>query len=342
MASIINRDGRFRALVRKAGQVRCETFSTRKAAKHWADKVEAELEELRANGVMQPKGLTVADLVDRYIHELYSAKPWGKTKAFDLKWLRHEFGSLTVSDLNSDIIVKTFRQSNKDGAGGVTIGARIGYLIGVLSVARSVWHLDAPLQAAQDARLALKSISLVTKAARRDRRVSDAEITKLLTFCDKFESQVPYGELIRFALASGMRAGEICRIRWDDLNEADRTIIIRDRKHPTDKVGNDTVVPLLSATGLDAFAIIMRQPRDTERIFPIDVRTLTSVFPRITARLGLDDLHFHDLRHEAVSRLFEAGYQIQEVALVSGHRDWGQLRRYTHVRAKDLHRARAA
>ena len=133
-----------------------------------------------------------------------------------------------------------------------------------------------------------------------------------------------------------MRLGEIIRIKWDDLNEADRTVIIRDRKHPREKVGNDQEVPLLG----EAFEIVMRQPRTDGRIFPVTEGTVSTIFPRACRQLGIEDLAFHDLRHEGVSRLFEMGYSIEQVALVSGHRDWKMLKRYTQIKAKDLHRAR--
>jgi site-specific recombinase XerD len=70
----------------------------------------------------------------------------------------------------------------------------------------------------------------------------------------------------------------------------------------------------------------------------VKVETITTIFPRAKNALGIEDLHFHDLRHEGVSRLFEQGYQIHEVALMSGHRDWKMLARYTQLKAKDLHR----
>jgi integrase len=82
----------------------------------------------------------------------------------------------------------------------------------------------------------------------------------------------------------------------------------------------------------------MRQPRPGPRVFPYNSRTVSAYFTRAVAELKLPDLHLHDLRHEAISRLFAAGYRIEQVALVSGHRDWGMLKRYTHIRAADLHR----
>ncbi|MCX7219496.1 MAG: tyrosine-type recombinase/integrase, partial [Burkholderiales bacterium] len=120
--------------------------------------------------------------------------------------------------------------------------------------------------------------------------------------------------------------------RWEDINHKDKTIIIKDRKHPTEKDGNDQEVPLLGT----AYEIVMRQKQTDERIFPITEGTPSSLFPRACKELGIVDLRFRDLRHEGVSRFFEQKYSIEQVALLSGHRDWKMLARYTQVRAKDL------
>ena len=141
-------------------------------------------------------------------------------------------------------------------------------------------------------------------------------------------------DLILFAVATAMRLGEILRLQWDDINHDDKTIIIRDRKHPTEKEGNDQEVPLLG----DAYKIAMRQKNTDARIFPVTEGTTSSLFPRACKALGIIDLRFHDLRHEGVSRFFEQKYSIEQVALLSGHRDWKMLARYTQVKAKDLHR----
>ena len=339
MANILERGGRWRALVRKAGHQKCETFSTKAAATKWAARVEAEIEELRSSGIMQPRGLSVGDLIDRYIQELYPTKRWGRSKSADLARLKKELGSIAADKLNSSHIVKSFRERSAEGAGPVTISAQAGYLVGVLKVARSLWHLDVPLQAAQDARSALNSVGLVGKSQRRDRRVSDSEIARVSAAMQNENGTIPYPDLIRFALATGMRISEICRLRWTDVHERDKTIIIRDRKDPQKKIGNDQVVPLLNATGHDAYAILSAQPRGSQRIFPYSEKTVSTMFTRAVAKLdGIEDLHLHDIRHEAISRLFEAGYRIEQVALVSGHKDWAMLKRYTHVRAVDLHR----
>lgn len=338
MASLVERDGRWRALVRKRGMTRCATFGTKSAAKAWAAKVEAEIDELRASGVMQARGMTLADLIDRYIEELYPAKPWGRSKSADLARIKVDLGHLPASGITSAHLTNYFSTRAKKGSGPVVISAQAGYIVGVLRVAKTLWQLDVPLQAAQDARTALATVGMIGKAKRRDRRVTDAELRKVIAHFKDADSEVPMRDILQFLLATAMRISEVCRLAWDDLDRTAKTIRIRDRKHPNDKIGNDQVVPLLDANGYDAFTIVKRQPKKGPRIFPVNSRTVSKYFSDAVAELDLNDLRLHDLRHEGISRLFEAGYTIEQVALVSGHRDWAMLKRYTHVRATDLHR----
>jgi integrase len=342
MASITERGGRYRALVRKGGQSRCATFASRAAAKKWAATVEDQLDELRAAGVMAPGAQTIGDLIDRFKLELYPVKPWGRSKSADLAALKAALGDIPAAKLTGRDVTEHFQKRAKSGAGPVTISAQAGYLVSVLRVARTLWHLDVPLQAALDARTALASVRLIGKSARRDRRVTDGELASLCAYFQKRGGSLPMTDLLHFCMATAMRISEVCRLEWRDLNETARTILVRDRKHPRDRLGNDQMVPLLDATGFDALAIIRRQPKRGPRIFPYSASTVSTYVTAAVAATGLPDLHLHDIRHEAISRLFEAGYRIEQVALVSGHRDWSMLKRYTHVRATDLHRPPAA
>lgn len=121
---------------------------------------------------------------------------------------------------------------------------------------------------------------------------------------------------------------------WQDINHDHKTIIIRNRKHPTEKEGNHQEVPLLGT----AYAILVKQSRkeNEERIFPIAEGTVSSLFPRACNALGIVDLRFHDLRHEGITRLFERGLSIMEVSLISGHRDLKMLKCYVNLRASDI------
>jgi integrase len=206
-----------------------------------------------------------------------------------------------------------------------------------MKVARNKWKYDVAVEAVREARANLALFGRAGKSNNRDRRVSAAEIVAITAHLRAKEQRViPMADIVEFALATGMRLGEICRIRWDDYELEARVVLIRDRKHPKDKIGNNQRVPLLTATGFDPCVIIARQPRRSDRIFPVNERSVSRLFARATEALGIGDLHFHDLRHEAICRLFAAGYRIEQVALVSGHRDWAMLKRYTHVKAEDL------
>ncbi len=233
------------------------------------------------------------------------------------------------------MLLEHIRKRSAAGAGGVTIAIELTYLGSVYKAARQLWNLSPNVEAITIARGNMHYLGLSTKSKERNRRPTPGEIAGICRWFDeKPRQKVPMSSLIRFAIATAMRAGEIITLKWVDLNESDRTITIRDRKHPQEKKGNDQEVPLLG----DAFDIVMSQPRIDDRIFPVTNGTISTLFPRACLALGVEDLRFHDLRHEGVSRLFEQGYRIEQVALISRHRDWKMLARYTQIKAKDLHR----
>ena len=112
---------------------------------------------------------------------------------------------------------------------------------------------------------------------------------------------------------------------WPSLNFG---FIVRDMKHPGEKIGNDVRVNVPP----EAMAIIKKQPTKTGRIFPFNGDSISASFTRSCPILGIEDLHFHDLSHEGISRLFEMGATIPQAATVSGHRSWASLKRYSHIR----------
>ena len=202
--------------------------------------------------------------------------------------------------------------------------------------------MAVPVEPVDLARIALKRLGLVGKGNERDRRPTDDELTKLIAHFDGNPRQIiPMGRIIKFAVATAMRQEEICRVTWSDLNTRTKMLTIRDRKDPREKKGNDQRIPLLDVSGFDALALIEEQRairgNEDDRIFPYHHKSAGTAFTRACHDLGIEDLHFHDLRHEGTSRLFEAGFAIEQVALVTGHKDWKMLRRYTHLKPESLH-----
>jgi integrase len=336
MASIIKIGTSWRAQVRRKGhQPITQTFPTKAAAQQWARGVEADIDNQRHQDSRSLGDATVSKLVDRYMEDMQLEKPFGKNKLAVLKSFKTSLGDVKLADLNEDRLTKYVKDRRTAGAGGVTINIDLTYLGGMLKVAKRLWKMPVDLDAITAARAHMKYMGISTKAKERTRRPTNLEIKQLSDYFD-LRSSLPMRDIIAFAIETAMRLEEITRIRWEDLNETDKTIVIRDRKHPTLKEGNDQEVPLLG----QAFAIARRQKKkkDDPRIFPYSGDTISTIFPRACNALGIIDLHFHDFRHEGVSRLFEQGYTIEQVALVSGHRDWKMLARYTQLRAKDLHR----
>jgi len=333
MASITKRGNSWRALVRKRGITRSKTFDTKSSALRWATQLEADIDAGAARGTAPTRGITVADLIDRYVREIKPLKRWGRSKEASLMRLRRDCGHWKAQHITASQIIEYCRSRSTGNAGPVTVNADLSYLGSVLRVARAVWRLDVP-DVIKDARMALGLLGIIGKSQQRDRRPTQPELDRL---CDYFERSlrqtIPMHDIVRFAVATAMRLSEILSIKWDDVDLQVRTVLIRDRKHPTEKLGNNQKVPLLFESDL----IVIRQPCNSDRVFPFNAQSCSRAFQRATAALDIDDLTFHDLRHEGTSRLFEAGYRIEHVALVTGHRDWSMLRRYVQLRAEDLH-----
>lgn len=132
--------------------------------------------------------------------------------------------------------------------------------------------------------------------------------------------------VIALAIFSTSRQEEITRQEMSDIDSKHSRLMVRDMKHPGKKVGNDTWCELPK----QALRII-KAMKHSGRVFPCTQDAVSAAFTRACPPLGIDDLHFHDLRHDGISRLFEMGKTIPQVASVSGHKSWQSLQRYTHL-----------
>jgi integrase len=315
---------------------RAET-AARRLAEDWAEALTDKMKDDAALHARKLKGLTVASLIERYIEFVDQDKKIGDSKRSVLGILtRSRLGALPLVELNTAHIIAHCRDRRAQGTKPQTVNQDVIYLGGVLKCAKPYFNITVDLTEFEQAKAQLRSLGLVSKSAERDRRLQSGELAAFLAVAqaNAHKGFIPIAEIVRFAIATCMRQGEIVGLRWSDLNEADRTILIRDRKDPQEKVGNNQTVPLLG----ESFAIVQAQPRIGDRIFPYHGDSVRARFDRLCLLAGITDLTFHDLRHEGISRLFEQGYQIQEVALVSGHKSWKNLKRYTQLRAVDLHR----
>jgi integrase len=310
-----------------------ETFNTKALAKEWMKRREAALDTQRARGEPVGKRMTLGELVAWYEARERSDQPWGRTKRADLARLRvGPLADRRVDSLTRQDFIAYVEGRRKDGAGPATAGNDVIWFRQVFKAGAAVLGIAVATQALDEAATYLRSERLVAKPKRRDRRVSQDEERALLEYLDARRGPMPIGDIVRFALATARRQEEIVRLRWADLRPDTGTALLRDVKHPTRKLGNDKVFRMLHP----AWDIINAQPRTDERVFPYDAKTVGTAFTRAVRFLGLSDLQFHDLRHEATSRLFERGYSIQEVAQFTLHESWATLQRYTHLRPEDV------
>lgn len=164
----------------------------------------------------------------------------------------------------------------------------------------------------------------------RERRLLPGEESRLLAACTRSRARM-LPSVVRFAIETGMRMGEILSLTWRNLDLAQRFATL-----PGTKTGDARQVPLSTA----AVAAISALPRHISdgRVFWTWRRadSLENAWRRAVKSAGIEDLRFHDLRHEAVSRLFELGLIPMEVASISGHKTLQMLKRYTHLKASEL------
>jgi len=188
-----------------------------------------------------------------------------------------------------------------------------------LEVARTEWGF------------ALKSnpvhqVKLPRPSKPRERRATPDELERLLAACEATScSWLP--AIIQLAVETGMRRSELLSMRWDDVDLKARTVLLRSTKN-----GHPRTVPLSPR----ALEIIRDTPRFGKIVFGVSANAVRLAWERLKRRAGVTDLRFHDLRHEAVSRFFENGLNMPEVAAISGHKDPRMLMRYTHPKAEAI------
>jgi integrase len=327
----INRDG-------KTVYQESQTFDRKQVAQAWIKRRETELAVPGAIERANRKGVSIKQMIDQYLDEYERIRPLGKTKRATLKAIGETWlGEVADSSLTSQNLVEfaQWRMSKEGGAvQAQTVGNDLSHLGAVLSVAKPAWGYEVDPHAMPDARKVLRKLGMVSKSKERNRRPTFDELDKLMQHFFEMQArrkaEINMPKMIAFAIFSTRRQEEITRIRWEDLDCTRQAVLVRDMKNPGQKVGNDVWCHLPD----EAWAILCTMPKVEREIFPYNAKSVSASFTRACPMLGIEDLHFHDLRHEGVSRLFEMDWDIPRVSSVSGHRDWNSLRRYTHLRGR--------
>ncbi len=303
-----------------------KTFDRKQAASAWLARRETELREPGALERIKAVDPSLAAVIDRYIAE--SKRDIGRTKTQVLRTIKtFDIAEMKCSEITSADIV-SFAQSLK--VAPQTVSNYLSHLAAIFAMARPAWGYPLEQQVIKDAFVVAKKLGITAKGRQRERRPTLAELDRILEHFGLVKARrsdaIPMQRIIPFAIFSTRRQEEIVRIRWQDFDGS--RVMVRDMKHPGDKLGNDVWCDLPP----EAYAIVESMPKQDDRIFPYSTDAISAAFTRACKVLAIEDLHFHDLRHEGVSRLFEMGRTIPQVASVSGHRSWQSLQRYTHLR----------
>ncbi|MGR5308163.1 site-specific integrase [Vibrio mediterranei] len=316
-----------------------KTFRKKEFARTYGTKRVRELENPDSP---QQKSVPLYVLLDKFMEEPDLWDKTGRTKQYVIRMLRDcDIAKVDSDKLRTSDLIEHCKNRKAAGAGGATIYHDIAYLRSVMKKANPVFNIFANYRVFEEAVPVLVDMELVCKSQKRTRRPTSEELTLLREGLKKRQSarangqpRIPFIDILDFSILTCMRIGEVCNLRWEDINEEHKTVLVRDRKDPRKKQGNHMMVPLLA----ESFDIAMRQPKTGVLLFPYNPRSVTAGFQRVRNRLKINDLRYHDLRREGASRLFEKGYSIEEVAQVTGHRNLNILWQvYTQLFPHKLH-----
>jgi integrase len=316
MPNIRKRGETWQAQVRRSGYpALAKSFDTRADAVAWAREKERAIDraELPAD-IKELKRLTVADLLKRYEREVTPRKRGAVYEHSRINTLlAHRMSQTSLNNL-SGATVTQYRDDRLKVVKPPSVRRELVVLRHVFEVARREWAIPIGENP-------LKQIRLPQDARPRERRLLGEDETKLYAAIGKRSSWYLRPFLV-LLVETGMRRGELLSIRWRDVDFANGTVLIL-----TTKNGHPRRIPLTP----NALKTLESLPQRDERVFPVNPNAIRLAWERLRARAGLTDLRLHDLRHEAVSRFFELGLTVPEVAMISGHREPRMLSRYTHL-----------
>ncbi len=297
------------------------TFGRQSDAKSWGMQMVTMIERDGIPGAVEPVP-TIRELIAMYRNHSAIAPTIGRTKAYCLNLVADcDLATIQADELTIKDLVDHCQARRKAGASAATIAHDISYLSSVFAAAKPVFNIAVDNKLITEGRKILNDLKLVGKAQKRTRRPVSDELERIIKGLEKRQehvtAKIPFTEILNFAILSCMRISEVCKIKWSGVDEKNKAVMVEDRKDPRKKAGNHMLVPLLG----EAWEILQRQPKTDELIFPYNGKSVTAGFQRVRKELGIEDLRWHDLRREGACRLFEAGFVIDEVAQVTGHRN---------------------
>ncbi len=318
MGSIRKRSGKYQAQIRRTGvKPISKTFVFHADAKKWLRETEGKIDR-GEYGSLLPDEITLAQVLQRYLKEVTCHKKGAPQETGRIRrLLKQTISRLAVSELTRSELA-AFRDSRvQDGKRACQYDLVI--IHHALEVARKEWGLSLPINP-------VSQLKIPNGIRRRERRLEKGELEALQKALNRSRN-VYLWPAIELAIETGMRRSELLRLTWSDVCLDQHLASLKDTKN-----GYARTIPLTSK----AINILDKLPKDSPRVLMTTEYALRQAWERLVKRAGIDNLRFHDLRHEAISRFFEMGLSVPEVATMSGHKDISMLMRYTHVRTSSI------
>jgi integrase len=321
VATIRKRANRWQAQVRLQGCTpTTKTFVRKSDAEAWARQQEIAIERGEILSARRSlKSFVLADVLTRYEKEV-TPKRGAASEFSRLRTITSSLGSIPLDKLTPSTLAR-YRDERLLIVSSASVRRELVVLRHCLEVARREWDVPMP-------RNPMDQVGRPADSKGRCRRLSREDWEKLLLGLKKTRNKL-LGDVVQVAIATGMRRGELLELRWSNVDFKNHTAYL-----PHTKNGDSRRIPLSP----DALQVLLRVRRTNgeDRVFPITPNAVRLAWERLKERAGVEDLRFHDLRHEAISRFFEHGLSIPEVSAISGHKDTRMLLRYTHLKAENL------
>jgi integrase len=305
---------------RKGYPAQTKTFRTKTDAQAWATIIESEMQRGVWRDRSESENTTLMEALDRYAEEIIPSKKSPRQELVRLHlWQAKPITKMFLAAIRGRDVAVVIRDMEAEGKAPNTIRLYLALLSHLFTIARKEWGMEA----------LSNPVELVRKPKLpqgRDRRLVGDEETRLLDTCQAMNPEL--ASIVRIAIETAMRQGEIMGMTWDKVDLKRPTVTLEDTKN-----GEKRIVPLTTK----AVQILRDLPRNLDgKVWTYTPNGMRASYIKACKRAGIEGLTFHDLRHEATSRLFEKGLNPVQAAAITGHKNMQMLKRYTHLRPEDL------
>lgn len=319
----------------------CKTFDSKADAETWAWTIESEMKRGIFISRSEAENTTLSEILKRYMKDVTPLKKGAEREKNRIKkWLARPISSRFLATIRGADIAEFRDAERKRGLAENSIRLEITLLSHVFETARTEWKMESLFNPC-------RSIKLPAGSKQRDRRLESEEEKYLLAALRAVCRNPHAAPIAQFAVETAMRQSEILGLEWVRVDLKKRIAVLEDTKN-----GERRIVPLSSNAAEILRAIAPDEDERKGLVFRMTQDGLIRAFARACEQGRklyrketeqdppsgfLENLRFHDLRHEATSRFFESGrLDMMEVASITGHKTLHMLKRYTHLRAEDL------